>query len=275
MKLKLFYIILLVLIILSFYQPIVNEIQTNPLVSTSTSTKTTINTTSYTTSLTKTETFFNIISSTSSLIDRTRVITTTTTSYWITPQAFTTKAREKSNIALNLLEGQILKIDAFGTMSKIEIFYLGKELVYEEIVFEPDLYNYFEPEIYRDASIQYEVKNSGRHIIRFTVELNQPNYDENRMWGKAEVTLLIESKNVYTTTITTYNESIVTAEQVLLYTITLTESSSEAITVETEQSMTYNLIQSSMFNYILVSILIVIGIIIVIILLYYLRKQRP
>jgi hypothetical protein len=273
MKLKLFYIILLVLMILSFYQPLVDEIQTNPLVSTSTSTKTTIETTSDKTSLTKTEMFYNIISSTSSLIERTRVITTTTTSYWITPQAFTTKAREKSNIALNLLEGQILKIDAFGTMSKIEIFYQGKELVYEEIVFEPDLYNYFEPEIYRDISIQYEVKNSGRHTIRLTVELNQPNYDENRMWGKAEVTLLIESETVYTTTITTYNESIVTAEQILLYTITLEEASSESMTVETEQPMTYNLIQSPMLNYILVSILIVIGIIIVIILLYYLKKR--
>ena len=173
------------------------------------------------------------------------------------------------------MEGQILKIDAFGTMSKIEIFYQGKEIVYEETVFEPDLYNYFEPEIYRDTSIQYEVKNSGRYIIRFTVELNQPNYDENRMWGKAEVTLLIESEDVYTTTITTYNEGIITEEQVLRYTVTLTESSSESMTIETEQPITYSLIQSPMINYILVSILIVIGIIIVMILLYYLKNQRP
>ena len=103
MKLKPFYIILLVLMILSFYQPLVDEIQTNPLVSTSTSTKTTIETTSDKTSLTKTETFYNIISSTSSLIERTRVITTTTTSYWITPQAFTTKAREKSKQTARML----------------------------------------------------------------------------------------------------------------------------------------------------------------------------
>ena len=274
MKHKSLYSILLVLMILSFYQPLVGEIQTSPPISKSTSTTTTIETTSYKTSLTKTETYYNIISSTSSLIEKTRVITTTTTSYWITPQAFTTKAREKSNIALNLQRGQILTIDAFGTMSKIEIFYQGKELVYEKTVFEPDLYNYFEPEIYRDTSIQYEVKNNGRHIIRFTVELNQPNYEENRMWGKAEVTLLIKSGDVYTTTIATYNESIVTVEQEIFYTITLTESTSELMTSETEQPMPYNLLQSPMLNYLLVFILIVIGIIIVILLLYYLKNQR-
>lgn len=279
-KRKFIYLSLFLAIFLSIYEPLLEVTQSVPVISTSTSIKTELGTTTSESVYTVTETSFNIQSSKSTSIQLKRSWEAIQTMHRQTHGRvknleLLSKSPKKANIPITLDNGQNLIINTHGTMSKVEIFYLGKDLVYKQEIYKPDRSNYFEPNVYRDATIQYKAENSGKYIIRFTVELTQMNRQNERaffpsdsIYGVIEVSILIGKQDISLSFRTHFEEIYFTTKYTNTYIITLTESWSTLTSYIIEKTST------PFPNYLSWLIILLIIIIIVTTIIYHFRKQK-